>query len=402
MTTARKLVAELAAQAAIQEALAAAKALAPSVINEAVLLQQIPAPTFDEARRASYVRQRFEDGGLSDVLTDDLHVVYARLPGSDPDAPAVMVSAHLDTVFPLDTVLNVRRRGKRLFGPGLGDNSVSVAAMLALPPLLQIDGFQPPADIWLVGTVGEEGLGDLCGMQRAVERLADRVGLVVVVEGMALGHIFHHGLGVRRLKVEVNGPGGHSWLNHGRPSAVHALLKLGAVLTDIPVPSGAPSSLNIGLIEGGLSINTIAPHASLSIDLRSEDAAALDKLEGRVMAAIERFDFPAEITCGVEVIGNRPAGKLPRAHPLVAASEAVLRTVGVSPVAYRAASTDANVPLSRNLAAVCIGITTGGNAHRLDEYIDTEPVGTGLQQLLLLSLAAAHHSREWAAWDNVG
>jgi di/tripeptidase len=177
---------------------------------------------------------------------------------------------------------------------------------------------------------------------------------------------------------------------------------LGAALSKVPVPSNTPSSLNIGLVEGGTSINTVAPHASLSIDLRSEDASTLDRLEGRVRAAVKRFEYPPEISAQVDIIDDRPAGGLPREHPLVEASGAVLNFLGMSHVAYGSASTDANVPLANGLAAVCVGVTTGGNPHSTDEYIDTAPVGTGLQQLVLLSLVAAHHSREWAMWDNVG
>jgi acetylornithine deacetylase/succinyl-diaminopimelate desuccinylase-like protein len=402
MTNIRHQITNLAQQASVRRALDGAAERASSVVNEAMLLQQIPAPTFDEARRASYVQRRLEDSGLSDVSSDDLSVVYARLPGTDPDAPAVMVTAHLDTVFPPHTDLSLRRDGKRLYGPGLGDNSVGVAALLALPQILQAHAIDRPADIWLVGTIGEEGLGNLLGMQRAIERLGNRLGLIIVIEGLALGHVFHRGLGVRRLKVTLRGPGGHSWLDHGKPSAIHSLLKLGAALTDLPMPTNIPSSLNIGLIEGGTSINTIAPHASLSIDLRSEDAVTLDVLEERVRASIKEFEFPQKISTQIDIIGDRPAGGLPRTHPLVQASGAVLSQVGLGAhVTFNAASTDANLPLANGMPAVCVGITTGGKAHSADEYIHIAPVASGLQQLVLLTLAATHHSREWSVWDNV-
>lgn len=402
MSAAAEIIKQLAEQAAVQSALENAAERAPALLNEATMLQQIPAPTFEEARRASYVQRHFEDSGLSDISTDDLGVVYARLPGADPALPAVMVTAHLDTVFPTETDLTVRQDGDRLYGPGIGDNCIGVAAVLTLPRVLRAYALQPPADIWLVGTVREEGLGNLGGMHNAVRRLGAQLGLALVIEGMALGHVFHRGLGVRRLKTTLRGPGGHSWLNYGTPSAIHHLLKLGAALAEVPVPADAPSSLNIGLIEGGTSINTIAPQASLSIDLRSEDVAALDELEGRVRATIAQVERPPDISIAVEGIGDRPAGRLPRQHPLVQATGAVLDAVGVEQVTYKAASTDANVPLAKGIPAVCIGVTTGGSAHSTDEYINIPPVTTGFQQLMLLTLAAAHNSRAWAVWDRVG
>jgi acetylornithine deacetylase/succinyl-diaminopimelate desuccinylase-like protein len=168
------------------------------------------------------------------------------------------------------------------------------------------------------------------------------------------------------------------------------------------MPTNIPSSLNIGLIEGGTSINTIAPHASLSIDLRSEDAVTLDVLEERVRASIKEFEFPPKISTQIDIIGDRPAGGLPRTHPLVQASGAVLSQVGLGAhVTFNAASTDANLPLANGMPAVCVGITTGGKAHSADEYIHIAPVASGLQQLVLLTLAATHHSREWSVWDNV-
>jgi acetylornithine deacetylase/succinyl-diaminopimelate desuccinylase-like protein len=192
------------------------------VLEQAAAIQKIAAPTFHEWQRAAMVEAHFRKVGLHDVLTDDLGNVYGRMPGQEPGRPALLISAHMDTVFPATTALTLRHDddSKQLFGPGIGDNSLGLAAMLSLCEALPEHSLTPECDIWWVATVGEEGLGDLRGMRHACDRLGDRIGLALILEGIGLGRIFYAGLGVRRLQVLVKGPGGHSWLHAGRPSAV--------------------------------------------------------------------------------------------------------------------------------------------------------------------------------------
>lgn len=370
------------------------------VIDEALAIQAIPAPTFEEAARAGFVEQRLAALGLEDVGRDEVGNVYARKPGADAARPAALVSAHLDTVFPADTDLTIRREPAKgqIYGPGLGDNSLGLAALLALARRVQDSGWEPPSDIWWVATVGEEGLGDLRGMRQVTRRLAGRVGLGIVLEGIGLGWVYHSGLGVRRLRITISGPGGHSWLHPAPPSAIHHLMRIGAALVERIAPPAEPlSSFNIGLIEGGTSINTRAPSASMSIDLRSVDPETLNRLDDAVRTEVRRLGGGPDLAVEVEVIGNRPSAELAADHPLVMAAQAVLRALDISPT-LSTGSTDANLLLATGIPTVCVGITNGGSSHTLEEYITLEPVAKGMQQITMLTLLAATHSLSWSEW----
>jgi len=382
------------------------KSQASLVIAVARQIQSIPAPTFQEAIRARDVETRFRALGLSDISTDDICNVWARTPGSDPSRPALLVSAHLDTVFPAGTDLAIRDEHDgpsyqgRLAGPGLGDNSLGVAGMLALAGLLNDARLGLPADIWWVATVGEEGLGDLRGIRRVCEKLKGNLGLAIILEGVGLAHIFHAGLGVRRLRVDVTAPGGHSWSQSEQPSAIHHMMQIGSQLVERVLPSSQPkSSFNIGLISGGTSINTRAPDARLSIDLRSVDIEALHGLEEQVISVIASIPRPPHVEVSVTVIGDRPAASLSTGHPLVQASVLSLAQVDPSINAeLTIGSTDANAPLAHGIPAVCIGLTTGGDAHSLTEYINLSPLPSGLERAWLLTLIAADHTHDWNGW----
>jgi acetylornithine deacetylase/succinyl-diaminopimelate desuccinylase-like protein len=348
------------------------------LLDLACRIQQIPAPTFHEAARAQFVRDEFVALGLSEVEVDDMHNVYARRPGGD--ARPVLVSAHTDTVFPADTPLTLERTPERITGPGIGDNSLGVAGLCAL--IKALNGESLPGDLILAANVGEEGLGDLRGMRRVIARLGDRLRATLVLEGMALGHVYYVGIGVRRYRFTARTEGGHSWLHFGQPSAIHALVRLGARLTDLVVPATPKTTFNIGTIHGGTSVNTIAREASLDLDLRSEDPAILAALAARVeelAASFVSHNLQVE-TC---IIGDRPPGALPRDHALVQLAVHALEAVGVTPT-FEAGSTDANVPLSQGLPCVCVGLTRGGNAHRPDEYIETAELEKGLLAMLSL------------------
>lgn len=359
---------------------------AEDAIEQAVRIQQIAAPTFAEQPRALYLVDVFRRLGLQDVSIDALHNVYGLLPGRERE-PGILVSAHTDTVFAQDTNLQIRREHNRIYGPGLGDNSMGVAGLLALVEGFRRLGMQPERDIWLVANTREEGLGDLGGMKAAFERLKDSVACVVNLEGMAFGHVYHAGIAVRRLHITARTEGGHSWLNFGRPSAIHAVVELGARITALQPPGAPRTTYNIGIIEGGQSINTIAAEAGFWLDMRSEDSAALMVFEHEVRALIEAARRP-DVAFQIEVVGDRPAGSIPVDHPLVQGALSALEQVGVHGTLENG-STDANVPLSLGCPAVTVGITRGSNAHRLDEYIETAPVADGIHQLMLLVLAAA-------------
>ncbi len=349
------------------------------MLDLACEIQQIPAPTFQEAARAAFVRDRLLAEGLVDVEIDDLNNVFARRPGRDAAAAPVLVTAHLDTVFPAETPLTLVRSVDRIAGPGIGDNSLGVAGLFGL--LRGLRGQTLPADLWLAANVGEEGLGDLRGMRRVIDRLGARVRSTIVLEGMALGHIYHGGIGVRRYRISAHTEGGHSWLHFGRPSAIHSLVRLGAKITELTLPASPRTTFNIGTIAGGTSINTIAREASFDLDLRSETPNALASLATRVESLAAEFSVP-EAAIEITVVGNRPVGSIPQSHPLAQLAAQALAEVGITDWSFETGSTDANIPLSRGLPCVCLGLARGANSHRPDEYIETRDVERGLASVI--------------------
>lgn len=355
-----------------------------------VSIQQIPAPTFAEGMRADFVQAQFAALGLCEVAHDDLHNVYARL-SEGQGGPPVIVSAHLDTVFPFQTDLTVARNGRYLCGPGIGDNSTGVAGLILIAQSLLANQLIPPRDIWFVANVCEEGLGNLRGMEAVVDRFGEAA-TYIIVEGGLFGKVCHQAIGVSRFRISVRGPGGHSWGSFGAPSAIHVLSHIVTAIDDLKVPEVPRTTYNVGTIEGGTSINTIAQTASLELDLRSENVKILDKLVADVRRivteVVHRFEADG-IEINIELIGQRPAGAIPRETELVSLAVDALDYVGFRNINFMIGSTDANVPLSRGITAVCIGLTEAANAHRTDEYIDPVHLPDGLSQLLLLVLAAA-------------
>ena len=357
----------------------------PGVVDLAATLVQIPAPTGDEAARSAFVARWFAERGLPPRV-DDLHDVVATVSGMDPNAPAVLLAAHLDTVFAKETPLPVRREGGRVHSPGIGDNCVGIAAVLSLPQILREAGERPATDLLLTGNVGEEGLGNLRGI-RAVLDAEPRVGAVVAVEGHVLGRVTHVAVGSRRYRITATGPGGHSWGDWGRPSALHALARLVADLDAIPLPRVPKTTLNVGMIEGGISVNSIAPSASCLVDLRSVDESSLARLSERVLRVVDGAGRDG-IAFEREELGIRPAGVVPLAQPIVRIAAETLASLGID-ASFDASSTDANIPISRGIPSLCVGLTTGGNVHREDEYINVAPLADGIAQLAILALEIA-------------
>jgi len=352
------------------------------VVDLACQISSIPAPTNHERERSRVVAEEMRARGLADVVIDDLGDVVGRIPGKKR-SPSLLLAAHLDTVFPAGTSLDVVRSNGRVTGPGIGDNSLGVASVLMLPCVLDELDLSPNVDVLLTGNVGEEGLGNLRGI-RSVMDLFPEIGAVIAVEGHNLGRVTHVAVGSRRLRVRVSGPGGHSWGDYGKASAIHAAAEIVTELARLTLPTTPKTTLNVGMFTGGISVNTIAPEASFVLDLRSVDDVALRRLSERV-DAILRMPRP-NISTSVEVLGVRPAGVVSPASRIVRLAIETLEAMGISPTGD-ASSTDANIPISRGIPAVCIGLTTGGNVHREDEFIDVAPVVNGLTQLVLLSLA---------------
>ncbi len=366
---------------------------AEPIVTDALAIQQIPAPTFHEEARAHWVAERFRQAALEDIHIDALYNVYGRWAGTHPNMPSLLVSAHTDTVFPPETDLRVRYRGSRIYGPGLGDNSLGVAGLLGLLRALQEHRLRPRADLWLVANSREEGLGDLGGIRAVWHKLRARLGAAIVVEGLAFRHIYHAGIAVRRLRITCTAPGGHSWLHFGRPSALHGLITLGARILALQPPHTPRTTYNIGLMQGGHSVNSLAAFAEMYLDLRSEDPKTLAALEAQVRQAIAQTQSE-KLRFETQTVGDRPAGRLSVEHPLVKLAAAVLQLDDCQP-AYASGSTDANIFLAHGLPAITVGISYGGNAHRLDEYIETTPIADGVWHLIALTLVAANTLHLW-------
>jgi len=363
------------------------RVLAQQLTDLAIEIQQISAPTFSEGQRGEFVRGRLEREALRDVSMDSLGNVYARLPGKQKKAKPLIVSAHLDTVFPASINLAYKKEGQKIIAPGIGDNSLGVAALFGVLWALRERKQELQHDVWLVANVGEEGLGDLRGMRGVVERFgADVVGYLVL-EGLALGHVYHRAIGVRRYRIMAKTAGGHSWADYGQPSAVHELAALVTELAAIRLPRSPRTTMNVGTFGGGTGINVLAAEAKCELDLRSEDPAALSKLIHQVEETILRFSREG-VKISAEVIGQRPAGEISPQHPFVQTALQACQAQGIEALLV-SGSTDANIPLSKNIPAVVMGITSGGGAHTVNEYIDVEPIEKGLASVTAMIIAAA-------------
>lgn len=378
---------ELARKPAIKRAIGAFEGRVPEILDLVVEIQQIPGATFHEKARADYVQAQFERIGLQDVAQDALNNVYGRLAGTGNSDP-VIISAHTDTVFSPETDLTVTRNGERISGPGIADNSMGVAGMLTVARTMSQIVDEVARDIWFVANVGEEGLGDLRGMRAVVERF-ERRGRYIVLEGGLFGFVCHEAIGVRRYRIIVEGPGGHSWGSFGTPSAIHILGQLIAALSQLDVSDDPKTTFNVGVIEGGTTVNTIARRASMLLDLRSEDPRALENLIMQVEGIVAGHEGGEAVNARLEEIGDRPAGRIGRRSRLVRWAAAALKSAGVENPEYTMASTDANIPLSLGLPAVCIGVSRSGYTHRPDEYLEIGPIAAGLKQVTLLALAAS-------------
>ncbi|WP_203231174.1 M20/M25/M40 family metallo-hydrolase [Nocardioides caldifontis] len=348
--------------------------LARHVLERTVELCAVPAPPLDEQDRADVVRGWWHEDGLADVSQDQVGNLWATLrPGT---GPGLVVAAHLDTVFDREVEHGARRVGDRLVGPGVGDDTVAVAALSALdrllPPTL-------PGPVWLVATVGEEGLGNLRGVTAALRDPDRSVASLIALEGNYLGRVNNVGVGSHRIALSLTGPGGHAWEDADHPSVVHVGGRIIADLDAMPRPEGR-TTVNVGTVTGGESINARARHLRLQLDLRAESQDALDALVASADHVVRSLCAKHEVAAEVEVIGRRPAGSIDPAHRLVTAAERALESAGVHP-RRTAASTDANAAYALGIPAVTLGITTGELTHTEEEWIDVDPIGRGLRAL---------------------
>jgi acetylornithine deacetylase/succinyl-diaminopimelate desuccinylase-like protein len=348
-------------------------------LDQQVSLCQIPAPPFKEAARAEAFRARLQALGYRDVTIDAVGNVIAVRPGSG-GGPRLVLSAHLDTVFPEGTDVTVTRTGTRLAGPGIGDDCRGLAVILAVARGLEQAGIRTRGDLVLVGTVGEEGPGNLRGVRNLFEaRSAGPVDAFISVDGTGLG-LTTRGVGSNRYRVTFTGPGGHSFGDFGMPNPMHAMGRAIAGIAALEVPKSPKTVFNVGTVEGGVSVNSITSRAAMQVDLRSESPVALARLDSAFQRAVrhaveaERARWPlssAALAAEVEDIGKRPAAAPPDTSALVRAARAAAVALGLPAPEGNASSTDANVPMSLGVPAITIdGGGSGDGAHSPGEWYD--------------------------------
>jgi len=366
---------------------------------EHIRICEIPAPPFKEQERGRYLAARFNELGLANVHTDSEGNVIGFYRG-ESETSLLVLSAHLDTVFPEGTDVSVRRVGSRLCASGIADNCAGLAALIGLVQALNAGQIKPRGTIAFVGTVGEEGEGDLRGVRHLFTegKLVGRVSAFVSFDGPGVDFITHQALGSRRYRVTLEGPGGHSWGDFGVVNPVHALGRAVARLADYHAPHEPRTTYNIGRIEGGESVNVIPQSATMDVDLRSSAEVELSRLEEFLLAAINRAVVDENVLraasgrklkAEVRVIGNRPSGETPRDALLVRTAVEASRALGVTPILNRA-STDSNIPISLKIPAITIGVGGQSNdSHRLSEWYDPAGREQGYKRALLLALGMA-------------
>jgi tripeptide aminopeptidase len=362
-------------------------------------LVSIAAPPFGESRRAEWLAERFRELRLEQVEIDAEGNVLGcyKGRGSQAGQRCAMLSAHIDTVFPLHTPISPLVDNNRLEAPGACDNGAGVAGLLALAAALDSCAIELPCDLLFAGNVGEEGEGDLRGMRYLYgpSPWFARIGANVVLDGAGCEVVVTQGLGSRRYLVTVKGPGGHSWTDAGTPNPIVVLSRAIAVMNEVALPASPRTTLNVGTIEGGSSVNSIPEFATARFDFRSLEAEQLVRLEvelhraveDAVLVANERTSGPVQFL--IERIGDRPAGRLDSDSPLLEALSAVDRHLGIR-TEQRVASTDANIPLARGIPALSIGAGgDGGGIHTRGEWYDARGRELALKRILLLLLMAS-------------
>ena len=401
-------VARLAALPPVRAAIAWFRSQEPQLAQWQLELSRIPAPPFGETARGDWLQARFREFGLEEIQADEVGNVFGMLPGAGTHC--IALSAHLDTVFPAGTPLNVKQQGTRLYGPGVSDNGAGVTALLAVAAALQACQVPHALPILFIGNVGEEGEGDLRGMRHifADSAYKDRILHTLVLDGAGSDTIVAEALGSRRFEVIVRGPGGHSWSDFGAPNPILVLGRAIHAFAQTPLPTSPKTTFNVGVIRGGTSVNSIPESASMRVDIRSTSTAEIERMEGALRLALDRAleeesrlaanRSPARRGIGlsseVVAIGDRPAGELDSGARILQVVRAVDAHLGNVAQVQRA-STDANIPLSLGREAIAIGGGgIGGGAHTLQEWFDCNGRELGLKRILLTLLALAGAANE--------
>ena len=392
-TTGERLMQDTAVRAAVERL----QRDEPRVVEDQMRLCAIPAPPFNETVRAEAFKAAFLQLGLKNVRIDGVGNVLGERQGESP-RPHLVFSAHLDTVFPEGTDVRTSRSGSVIKGPGISDDCRGLAVVLGVARALNDAGIRTPGTITFVGTVGEEGLGDLRGVKHLFnEELKGRIDRFVSVDGAGSG-MSHVAVGSLRYRVTVKGPGGHSYGNFGIANPVHALGRAIGRIANLPVPREPKTTFSVGRIGGGTSINSIASEAWMEMDMRSSDRAALTALNAGFQTALdvalteenERWGQAGQLVMERVVVGSRPGGAIAADAPIIRAVQSVSRAVGLEGTATEE-STDSNIPISLGIPAVTVaGGGSGSGEHTLAEAFDSTDSWKGTARALLLAIALTH------------
>lgn len=370
--------------------------------SETIRLTEIPAPPFKEAQRAKAFLEMLRQTGLSNVEMDAEGNVMGLRKGAGTGG-LIALAAHLDTVFPEGTDVRVKRQGTRLAAPGIGDDTRSLAVLLALIRAMDAAGIRTASDILFVGDVGEEGQGDLRGMRYLFQKgpYKDRIKTFISIDGTGEGNVITNGaVGSKRFRVTFKGPGGHSYGAFGLVSPALAMGNAIQKISRINVPSSPKTTFNVGTLGGGTSVNSIPAESWMDLDLRSESPAELTKLDRTVNALLlqaaeeenhARSTVQGRITVNAKLIGDRPSGETPKTSALVQTAAAVVTSMGWTPQ-FNSSSTDANIPISLGIPAITLDSgARGGREHALDEWIDVDKTSSlrGITAILAILLTAA-------------
>jgi len=366
------------------------------ITEQHISICSVPASPFAEQQRAEYLRAKFVELGLAQTTLDEEGNCLGLLEG-ESTSPLLVVSAHLDTVFSPDTDFTVKRVKDRLLAPGISDDGCGLVALIALAQAVIAGGLKTQGSVLFVGTVGEEGEGNLRGVRHLLTRgnWADRIDGFVSFDGPGAERITNRALGSRRYRVRLKGSGGHSWGDFGAPNPIHALGRAISRLVSYPAPKDPRTTFNIGRIDGGKSINSIPSDAFMEVDLRSANDSELRRLDAYFRrsvreatdeenAAARPGDLPLELK--LDLIGERPTGETPPNSFLVELAQEATRAVGLRPRLDQA-STDSNLPISMGIPAITLGAGGhAGSSHTLDEWYDGRERNKGLKRGLLVML----------------
>jgi len=365
-----------------------------STLARQAALSAIPAPTGAEGARGAHLAALFRDAGLSDVAVDEVGNVTGWMGTHREDA--VVLSAHLDTVFAAGLDVSVARSGARLEGPGISDNARGLAALVTVAEALVQSRVPTVRPVRFTATVGEEGHGDLRGVRHLLDR--SRPHAFIALDGAGIERIVHRALGARRYRATYRGPGGHSWAAFGDATPACAVGRATALLADLPTHHAPRTTCAVVRLGGGTGLNSIPQEAWFDLDLRSEDPRALARLDAAVQGILARAlaEENGHRTAGtpplqldLRRVGDRPSGLTPRAHPLVQTAIAATRALG-RPHELACASTDANVPIALGVPAIALGAGGhAGDAHLPSEWYENIDGALGVVRALLVTAAMA-------------